>query len=68
MSFWTDLWVKNNLHNAMSIPQLNKDEPTQVSSPLNPTQQGHLTACILFAQISTIVCSFQVPQKVNHLS
>jgi hypothetical protein len=47
MGPWAHFRIEDNLHNPLPIPQLNKDEPSQISSPLNPSQQDHLTVYIL---------------------
>ena len=63
MARWIHLGVENNLDDSLTISQLHEDEPSQVPSPLHPSQEGHLTTDIFFPQISAVVCPFEISEK-----
>jgi hypothetical protein len=68
MGLRIDLWIEDHLDDSLPVPQFNKDQPPEVSSSLNPSEQDNLSVYILLIEIPAITCSFQISQKVDHHS
>jgi hypothetical protein len=60
------LRIEDHLDNPVTIPQFDKDQSPEIPSPLNPSQQDYVPVGILFTEIATIICSFQVSQEIDH--
>jgi hypothetical protein len=60
--------IEDHLDDPLPVPQLNENESTQVSSSLDPSQKGHLSIHILSSQITTVICSLEIFQKIDSYS
>ena len=52
---WINLFIKNQLHDARAIPQVDKDQATQIASLGNPAFYDDFLANLLFAGLTSII-------------
>jgi hypothetical protein len=61
MNLSMDLRIQNNLGDTPAIPQINKYNPTMVTSSQHPTHQGDRFSNIIHCKIITGMTPFESP-------
>jgi hypothetical protein len=50
------LWIKNNLGDTLSVPQIHEYDASVISSALYPSHEHHLFTKIVSAKLVAVVC------------
>jgi hypothetical protein len=64
MRFLVLAFVEDKLRNAVTISQVNENQPAQIASPMNPTHEGGCFPYIAGPQVPAAMGTAQFAEKI----